>query len=576
MPSTAIFRRPAVLLAIALCSVGGVVTILGKLATGPQIEAKRIPLSNESGTKSYPAFSPDGQRVAYSARDGSKVEPFHIYIRTISPADKPRQLTEGSGNDISPVWSPDGSRIAFQRLDQGRTEYFVVPADGGSPARVASFAAPGDEAQPPPAVAWTSDGQSLIVIATAEKHPPALASVSLANREVRRITNPPETSEGDSTPAAAPDGSALAFVRAAGSDGADIYLCDLTGGNLRRLTFDDRPIHGIGWTRDSRDLVYAGNRFASGWHLWRLPSYGGNSRDLSLAGKQAQFPAVARAGNRLLYADSPTVSAIWRAQLGATPDSVVADRPLIRSTGAERAPAYSPDGTRVADISDQTGFDEVWVSDAEGNNRIQVTHLGGPRVARPRWSPDGRSLVFDASGDRGTDVYTIPASGGKPSRVAASASNASWSADGRKIYYQARGQIWRSGADGSNPEPIEKQFGATQPVESADGKYVLFRMRRTIWRVPAEGGDAEEYVVPDHDLMWTTLQPSKRGVYFLEFERSTRRTVVSFHDNATRRNTVVFRLSGGDSYSVSPDGKYILYPKVDQSETNLMLIENFR
>ena len=579
MPSGAFFRRPTVLLVLALCSVAAVVTLLGRLAGGPQADQKRVALAADAGANAYPAFRADGKRVAYSARGASKGEAFHVFVRAL-PGGAPLQLTNGESSDIGPAWSPDGAMLAFLRIAEGRTEYIAIPAAGGAERQVAEFgAAPADTGQPLPAVSWTRDGKSLAVVETGEKQLPAIALVSLAGGAVRRITTPPEGSEGDSTPAVSPDGNTLAFVRATGPDSADIYLCGLVGGGPRRLTFDDRAIRGIAWTPDGRDLVYAGNR-AGGWRLWRLPASGGSPREIAIAGAQAHFPAIAPQGRRLAYTDSPSVSAIWRATLGA-PDS--GERPIIRSLGRESWPAYSPDGNRIVDLSDQTGADEIWVSDAEGGNRVQLTRLKGPRLSRPRWSPDGRLLLFEARADRGAEIYTMPAAGGSPGQPhrVLSGGGASWSHDGKSIYYQLRGQIWKADANGRNPRQLTSTLGSGAAEESVDGKYVYYRNRRSICRIPAEGGAEEQVVIPEHDLLWVVIQPTKKGIYYLEFVRGVRAMQVSFYDFAARGNEMVFRVKDTDffqamSFSISPDGKYILYPRVDQNQTNLMLVENFR
>ena len=580
MSSGKIWRRPPVLLAFCLISVGGVVTLLGHLATGSAVPPKKVELSSDIGAKAYPAFAPDGRRLAYSARaTSSKDETFHVFVRDVT-VGAAQQLTTGPANDIGPVWSPDGKQLAFVRVNEGQGECVVIADSGGGEERkFPGCTAPGDQSQPFPAVSWMRDGQSLVVVQATEQQPAALAILSLADGKFKPLSHPPAGME-DSTPAVSPDGNTVAFVRSKGTDNANIFVSDSAGASpAHAVTFDGRAIRGIAWTRDGQDLVYTGQR-VGGWRLWRVPAYGGSPRDLIIAGRDANYVAVAPLGNRLVYTVSPTVSSIWRAQLGTS--DPVQEHALIRSAGHENGPRYSPDGKTIADVSDQSGNDEIWLCDAEGGNRVQVTSFKGPDLARIRWSPDGKSLIFDASADDGNDLYVVAAAAGaKPVRVQLGALNGSWSRDGKSIYFQARDHIWKSAANGGEPEQISKTDGAAQPVESVDGKYIYFRHRRGFWRVPIGGGDEEQAIIPEHDLMWsTTLQPTRQGMYYFEYERSAGEPVVSFFDFADKKSSVIFHVKRGGgrdaTYSISPDGKFILYARVDQSQTNLEVVENFR
>ena len=582
MASGTLVRRPAVLLALALCAVGGVVTLLGRLATGPAVELKKTALTSEAGAHTYPAFSPDGKRLAYSAHDASKDAVFHIFVRPATTG-APVQLTSGEGSDIGPAWSRDGENLAFLREVEDRIQVMTVPSAGGTPRKLAEFDAPSSDDDSDvdllPGVAWSADGKTLFVSAPAgDQSVPVIQTVSSAGGSLQPITKPPEGGHGDISPAVSPDGKNVVFVRKLDNGRADLYLCDTKGGGLRQLTFDNNGIRGVTWSAGGEDLMYSCNR-GTGWRLWRVPAYGGSPRDLIVSGNHATFPSIAPAGNRLAYADSPSVAEVWIAQVG--PLDPEQERPLLRSSGREINPSFSPDGKRIANISDQSGDQEIWVTEPDGT-RNQITRLEGRRMSQPQWSPDGKMLLCVMRGQNGQEVFTVPAAGGKATRVITSANEASWSHDGKSIYYASPmgGDIWKVASDGSNPQQITKRRGGGgDPHESTDGKYVYYRSRRAIWRVPSEGGEGEEAFVPEHDLMWGGIQTTPKGVYYLEFARNGRALVVVFYDFATKKSQPVVRFKNTnwfDGYSLSPDGKFVLFSKVDQNETNLITVENFR
>ncbi|MGA8577850.1 MAG: LpqB family beta-propeller domain-containing protein [Bryobacteraceae bacterium] len=591
MSSTEFFRRPAVVLILGLCLIGGGVSVLSRLVSGPSTAPKRVALPHEGGAEAAPAFSPDGKRLAFSLRQTGRKAPYSIVVRTLATGAA-AQLTDGPASDLGPAWSPDGASIAFLRVDADRARYMVLPASGGEPRQIADFPLPDPAPTPQPTVCWAPDGRSLYAVAWEKGQPSFIANIAIANGSLRPITRPPAATSGDNSPAISPDGSAFAFVRQSGrngqhdseeeSDGADIFLADLSGNNLRRLTFDKHYIHGIAWSADGRDVIYAATRSGE-QKLWRIAASGGSPRNLLVGGRDTAFPAVAAAGRRLAFTETPALDAIWRIDLTDS-DPAASARLLIRSDGREYAPSWSPDGKKIANISSRTGNDEVWVGDADGSNRAPITHVKMWRLGRPSWSPDGRTILFAVRGNGAMEVDRVVSDGRTPPvrvPLPSDSRHFSWSHDGQWIYFEAMAQIWKARADGEQQKKLTNNWGDGEPEESADGKYVYFRRERSIWRVPAAGGAEEEVIGPDHDARWTAFQTAAAGLYYLELDREERTVTVRFYDFQSKKSRELVRLpvtdpSSASTFTVSPDGRYILYPAVDRSETTLVLTANFR
>ncbi len=593
MSSDAFLRRPAVVLILGLCVVGGGVSLLSRLASGPSAAPKRVTLPHSGGAEASPAFSPDGKRLAFSGRESGVKSPYHVFVRTLSSGAL-TELTGGPSSDLGPAWSPDGASIAFLRVDTDRAWYMVIAAAGGEPRQVAGFPVPNPPPDPQPAVCWSRDGRSLYVVAWAEAQPAFIATVPAAGGAVRRVTQPRKDGPGDSSPAISPDGATLAFVRQASEkaehddngegrrSGSDIFLSDLSGNNLRRLTFENTSVHGIAWSADGRDLIYAARRLDQ-QKLWRVAVSGGSPRNVLAGGRDPAFPAAAPAGGRLAFTETPQLDAIWRIDLSAS-DPASTARLLIRSDGREYAPSWSPDGNKIANICSRGGNDEIWVGDADGNNRAPVTHLKARWLSRPRWSPDGRTLLFEVQGNGTMEVDREPSDGRTaPARIPlpGDSHQVSWSHDGQWIYFQAMAQIWKSRADGQQQQKLTNTWGDERPEDSPDGQYVYFRRDRSIWRIADAGGPEQDVIGPDHDARFAAFQPTAAGLDYLELDRQERTATVWFYDVKSKKSKELVRLpvtdpSSVSDFTVSPDGRYILYPAVDPAETTLVLTTNFR
>src|SRR5579872_6207198 len=290
-----------------------------------------------------------------------------------------------------PRFSPDGSTIAFtvttvdQKQNRRRTTIWSVPADG--------------------------------------------------SREPVALTTAPQSS---TSPRWSPDGKAIAFVSArpmpgdAASDTprSQVWLMPLSGGEPRRVTNLLNGATSFQWSPDGTRLIV-----------------------LSRSGPSdaAKSPSDVR---HYLHANYKFNDTGWfddkRAHIWVV--DVASGRSTQLTSGDDwndSDPQWSPDGTRVAFVSDRTGkaFDEghntdVWVIDAKGGPLTKISdHATGDNS--PRWSPDGRTIAFLSAVPEKTHpkIWLASSAGGSPSKLAADGVDLiptalRWSGDGKALYFE--------------------------------------------------------------------------------------------------------------------------------------------
>jgi Tol biopolymer transport system component len=553
----------------------------------PPPTARIVPFTTFSGAADQPAFSPDGNQIAFTW-DGGNGENLDLYVKLIG-AGTPLRLTTNPAEDISPAWSPDGRYLAFFRRSANENGIFIVPALGGAERKLGQTEPNlSRQAWSQCRLSWSPDGKFLAVADRASPQDRyGIFLLSVEDGQKQKLTSPPASSD-DIYPAFSPDGRTLAFIRSSRLNSEDLYFISIQSGKLQRLTADERRIHSLAWTADGREIVFSSNR-GGGFGLWRAAVSGGRPERLAVTGQNAYSPAISRRGNRLAYNVAFLDSNIWRLDRSSAAGRQNSPTKLISSTRQDHSPQFSPDRKKIVFASDRSGSDELWVCESDGSNPAQLTFFDGPANGTPRWSPDGQQIVFDARPAGNADIYVVSAEGGKPRPLTLEPSHdvmPSWSRDGRWIYFCSNRsgafQAWKVPAAGGQAVQVTKQ-GGFEAFESLDGKLLYYTKGRGpggIWQMPVTGG--EERQVPEllsagYWRYWAVLDD---GIYFVAPKASARPTI-NFFNVATHRVMqlgVLERdpLQGPPGLTVSPDGRWVLYVQADQSISDIMLVENFR
>jgi tricorn protease len=469
-------------------------------------------LTSSPGEESFPRFSPDGTKIAYSASYDGNVDVFVIP----SSGGEPVRLTHHPMADRVIGWTPDGTRVLFASArESGRqrfSQFYTVALGGGLPEKLP---VPYGEFG-----AYSPDGKRFVYMTMSQDFrnwkryrggwAPDLFLFDLKTFATKNITANPAN---DAQPMW--HGNTIYFLSDRGANERNnIWAYDVTGGKVRQVTeLDDFDITFPSLGPDG--IVYqAGGRL----YLLDLASEKASevpvrvvTDEMSLRTRTAKVEsligeaAVSPTGKRAVFEARGDVFTV-PAEFGAVVN-------LTQSSGvAERHPRWSPDGKTIAYWSDRSGEYELTLRPADGSGpERKLTSLGAGYRYAPQWSPDSKKLAFidqamririyDIDADRATEIDKSPVWIG---HGGLQAFRLRWSPDSRWLTYSRPTADANSAVylyDTKNVKLHKATTGYlndTEPTFEPEGKYLYYASDREF-----------DPVYGSFDNSWTYPNPTR-------------------------------------------------------------------
>jgi Tol biopolymer transport system component len=339
------------------------------------------------------SWSPDGKWLAHSG----------ISLIEMATGTQRRLSFPGERQfDSFPAFSPDGESLAFVRITGSAVhDIYVVAARGGEPRRIAT---PGHLIF---GLSWTADGRDIVYSAGQwELSDASLWRVSVSGGPPRRVV---EARERAWLPSVAPRGDRLAFTRRV----SDLNIWRVKRGEgsaqaassrlIASTWVDSAPV----FSPDGQRITFTSERSGT-QQVWICDRDGSNSRQLTF------FPAPG-AGLSTWSPDGRQIA--FNSQVRKNHDIYVvgidggAPRQLTVETTNEAAPSWSRDGEWVYFASTRTGRHEIYKIPSRGGTSVQLTKGGGNR---PVESPDGQYVIYEGgpAAPREFGVWRVPVNGG--------------------------------------------------------------------------------------------------------------------------------------------------------------------
>ena len=310
------------------------------------------------------------------------------------------------------------SDVPKARLPKGvrwQGELYVMNPDGSGMRRLARFAS----AFPRPT--WSPDGRMIAFerrLGPIGAPPPGNGQCRVCHWEIfvmnadgsgqRNLTG----NAGGGFPVWSPDGQQIAFSRDNGFI-PNLYVMNVDGSGQRRVTQDPIHVWGASWSPDGQRLTFSsgvqGN--PGRWNIYVVNVDGSGQQQLTR--DAGQDPAWSPDGQRIAFTSIRRNERPGRPRWLTLLHVVNADgserRELARQSNSDASFSWSPDGQRIAFVSDRDGNDEVYVVNVDGGLRNLTRNPA--RDGHPVWSTDGRTVGFVSNRGGNRDIYVMNADG---------------------------------------------------------------------------------------------------------------------------------------------------------------------
>ncbi|MES1243806.1 MAG: LpqB family beta-propeller domain-containing protein [Acidobacteriota bacterium] len=436
---------------------------------------ERLQLTRQAGSEQHPSLG--GDFFAYVKDSGGDADIFRQRVE----GQNPQNLTEGCPRDDSaPAVSPDGLQIAYRSECEGGG-IFVMGSTGESARRLT---AAGQEP------AWSPDGSEIVVADEAIRRPGLRTLVSRLWKV--RVADGAATllETGDAVqPSWSPNGKRIAYWSFSSETGRrSIWTIRSDGRDPVEVIGDEKLNWHPVWAPDGRYLYFLSDRGGS-QNIWRVRieeesgKIHGQPESISAPSESVTGLSLSRDGRRILYASDDSQSNVETVGLDPVAGEVREGlRPVTGGSWSILTADISPDGQWIA-FHTQTPQEDLYVVPVAGGEPRQLTR-DAYKDRVPRWSPDGRSLVFYSNRSGKYEAWRINADGSglEPlSRLDRPVYNPVWSPDGRRLAINLGSELGaildlRQPLDRRRPQPLAERGRPPGPFApdswSPDGRWL--------------------------------------------------------------------------------------------------------